>query len=139
MKNGRYTEVQATAGRDAGIVARTPDLFDSAPVPLGSWPSASALEGRFLARLLRGAELTAADWLGAARSMRLAAEVLELRDLGWAVQSKRETVRTADRGRLAHVARYWLEPRQCEAAAASERGRYFLAAVDAAEGRRAAR
>lgn len=54
MKNGRSTEVKATAGRDAGIVARTPDLFDDAPVPLGTWPSASALEGRFLARLLRG-------------------------------------------------------------------------------------
>lgn len=30
MKNGRCTEVTATAGRDAGIVARTPDLFDAA-------------------------------------------------------------------------------------------------------------
>lgn len=138
MKNGRSTEVKATAGRDAGIVAQTPDMFDDAPVPLGIWPSASALEGRFLARLLRGGELTAADWLGDARSMRLAAEVQELRDLGWVVQSKRETVRTADRGRLAHVARYWLEPNQRDAAAASERGWRFLAAVDAAEGRRGA-
>lgn len=139
MKNGRSTEVKATAGRDAGIVARTPDLFDDAPVPLGTWPSLDALEGRFLARLLRGDECTAADWLDDARSMRLAAEVHELRDLGWAVESRRETVRTADRGRLAHVARYWLEPHQRDAAAASERGRRFLAAVDAAEGRRADR
>ncbi len=135
MKNGRITEVNATAGGDAGIVARTGDLFDDAPVPLGEWPSAAALEGRFLARLLRGGELTAADWLGDAHSMRLAAEVQELRELGWAVQSRRLTVRTRDRGRLAHVARYSLEPHQCKAAAQSERGRRFVAAVDAAEGK----
>lgn len=135
MKDGRNTEVQAAAGGDAGIVARTGDLFDDAPVPLGDWPSASALEGRFLARLLHGGELTAGDWLRDACSMRLAAEVVELRGLGWAVQARRETVRTADRGRRAVVARYWLEPRQRQAAVASERGWRFVAAVDAAEGR----
>lgn len=138
MKNGRPTKVQATAETRPAVVASTGDPFGHAPVPLGTWPSVSALEGRFLARLLRGAELTAADWLGDARSMRLAAEVNELRDLGWAVKRRLETVRTADRGRLARVARYWLETHQREAAAASERGRRFLATVDATEGRRAA-
>lgn len=139
MKNGRSTEVNATAGRDAGIVAWTPDLFDDAPVPLGDWPTASTLEGRFLARLMRGARMTAADWLSVARSMRLPAEACELKELGWSIQRRLETVRTTDRGRLARVARYWLEPRQREAAAASERGQRFLAAVDAAEGRGGAR
>lgn len=137
MKNGRPTEVKATAETRTGIVASTPDLFDDAPVPLGIWPSASALEGRFLARLLRGAKLTAADWLGDARSMRLAAEVRELREAGWAVQDRREKVRTADRGRVARVARYWLDERQRKTAIAGEQGRHFLAAVDAAEGRAA--
>jgi len=138
MKNGRAAEANATAGGDAGIVAWTPDLFDDAPVPLGDWPSAAALEGRFLARLLRGGELSAGDWLRHACSMRLAAEVGELRALGWAVQSRRETVRTADRGRPAVIARYCLEQHQRKAAIASERGERFIAAVDAAEGRRAA-
>lgn len=139
MKNGRSTTVKATAGRDAGIVARTGDLFDAEPVPLGIWPSAAALEGRFLGRLLLGATMTAGDWLKCAHSMRLAAEVEELRGAGWLVQSKLEEVRTRDRGRPARIARYWLDERQRKAAAETERGRHFLAAVDVAEGRRAAR
>lgn len=62
MKSGRSTEVNATAGTRTPIVASTPDLFDFAPVPLGYWPSGSSLEGRFLDRLLKGAEMTAGDW-----------------------------------------------------------------------------
>lgn len=134
MKSARPPEGKTSAPRH-GDFNPTRDLFDNAPVPLGIWPSAASLEGRFLARLLRGGELTAADWLGDAHSMRLSAEVLELRELGWAVLSERLTVRTRDRGRLAHVARYALEPHQCAAAAQSERGRHFLAAVDATERR----
>jgi hypothetical protein len=135
MKNGRTTEVSATAGRDAGIVARTPDLFDDAPVPLGAWPRPATLEGRFLSRMLRGAESTAGDWLRDARSMRLAAEVHELRAAGWDVRTKLETVTTRDRGRRATVARYSLPEVQRMAALASETAAHFLAAVDAAEGR----
>lgn len=133
MKSGRITEVNATAGRDAGIVARTRELFEDAPVPLGAWPSAASLEGRFLARLLRGSEPTAKDWLADAKSMRLAAEVHELRALGWSVHTTLETVETSDRGRRATIARYSLPPVQREAAMRGETASHFLAAVDAAE------
>lgn len=140
MKNGRPTEVNATAELDSGIVAHptlTADLFDDAPVPLGDWPNPETLEGRFLARLIPGGEMTSGDWLRDAHSMRLAAEVKQLRDLGWSVRAKLIDVRTNDRGRHARVARYSLDPRQAKAAAASERGQRYLAAVDAAEGRNA--
>lgn len=135
MKSSRSIEVQATAGRDAGIVALQAELFDSTDVPLGKWPAAHSLEGRFLSRLLRGRELTAGDWLGDARSMRLAAEVHELRELGWRVATTLKTVTTRDRGRKARIGLYSLDERQRAAAAASERGRRFIAAVDATEGR----
>ena len=137
MRSGRSTEVNATAGRNAGIVARhTPDLFEDGAAFLGVWPNPFVLEGRLLARLLRGEAITSGDWLRDVQSMRLAAEVKQLRDLGWLVQSRLETVRTADRGRPARIARNWLDERQRKAVTASEHGRRFVAAVDATESRR---
>jgi hypothetical protein len=135
MKTAAPQSGDATAGRDAGIVARTPDLFDDASVPLGAWPRPATLEGRFLSRMLRGAESTAGDWLKAAKSMRLAAEIHELRAAGWDVRTKLETVVTGDRGRRAVVARYSLPEPQRTAALATETAAHFLAAVDVAEGR----
>ena len=139
MKNGRSTGVNATAGRDAGFVAQyTPDLFEEPPTILGIWPGTDTLEGRFLARLLHGAEMTHRDWLNDAKSMRLAAEVKQLRDLGWLVRTRLETVTTADCGRPARIAHYWLESRQRESAVNSEQGRLFIEAVAAFEARRVA-
>lgn len=139
MKSGRSTEVNATAGRDAASFAHyTPDLFDDSPTPLGFWPDPDVLEGRLLVRLMRGESITSGDWLRDVKSMRLAAEVKQLRDLGWQVRSRLETVTTADRGRKARIARYWLESGQREAAVSSEHGRLFIEAVVAFEARRVA-
>lgn len=139
MKSGRSTEVNATAGRDAGSVAHyTPDLFEDSPTPLGFWPDPYVLEGRLLVRLMRGESITSGDWLRDVKSMRLAAEVKQLRDLGWQVHSRLETVTTADRGRKARIARYWLDFSQRESAVNSEQGRLFIDAVVAFEARRAA-
>lgn len=111
------------------IFARTADLFDACEVPLGVWPSPETLEGRFLARLMRGGEITSRDWLADVHSMRLATEAHQLRELGWSVLSRLVPVTTADRGRQARVASYRLDERQREAAAESVQGRAFLAAV----------
>jgi len=115
------------------IFARTADLFDHSEIPLGAWPKPESLEGRFLARLMRGGEITSRDWLAAVHSMRLATEAHDLRELGWSVKTKRVTVTTADRGRVANIGSYRLNERQRVAAVESDQGREFLAAVALAE------
>lgn len=122
---------RATAGEKqrSAIFARTADLFDHSEVPLGAWPNPESLEGRFLARLMRGGEITSRDWLLDVHSMRLATEAHQLRGLGWSVKTKRVTVTTADRGRAANIAAYSLNESQRKAAAESVQGRAFLAVV----------
>lgn len=126
----------ARGENSTSIFARTADLFDTAEAQIGFWPTPESLEGRFLARLLAGAEISSRDWLLAAHSMRLATEAYQLRGLGWRVNTRRETVPTADRGRTASVGYYSLDERQREAAAKSDAGQRFVAAVAAFEGRR---
>lgn len=133
MTSGRATEVNATAETGTPIVAHTLDLFESLPVLVGRWPAHHSLEGRFLARILNGEKLTAGDWLRAVHSMRLSAEVDELGKLGWTVRRKLEAKVTRDRGRRAHVARYWLDERQRDAAIRTDRAALFIDAVEAFE------
>ena len=115
------------------IFARTADLFDHSEIPLGAWPKPESLEGRFLARLMRGEEMTSGDWLRDVHSMRLATEAHELRELGWSVKTRLVPVTTADRGRRATVASYSLDERQRATAVESDQGREFLRAVALAE------
>lgn len=96
----------------------------------------TALPARLLARLIRGAELTSADWLREAHASRLAATVHTLRRAGWIVIGERVTVPTCDGGRMASVARYSLDPDQRAAATWSHEVDEFLAAVDAFEASR---
>lgn len=117
------------------ILARNLDLFDSSGVPLGGWPNPETLEARFLVRLLRGGEITSRDWLTDVHSMRLATEAHQLRMLGWSVRTRRVTVQTADRGRLANIGSYRLDQAQREAALESLQGRAFVAAVSEIERR----
>ncbi len=121
MKNGRTPIAQnATADQTPAIVP-------------GTYPGAHTLEGRALSRLLIGDSLTHGKWLGEARSMRLAAEILELRQLGWLISTSFVTVptrdRTADGIRPARIGVYTLDLEQWRQVRFTPEARAFRKAV----------
>ena len=127
--------MKTTAGIDAAIVSQTLELFDTERTAPGAWPNPEALEGRLLARLLRGDRVTSGEWWRVVHASRLAASVHKLRRTGWSVRTDTREVATLDGGRRAHIAVYSLGRDQLAAAVASQDGRQFIGAVDAAEGR----
>ncbi|MFM1988271.1 MAG: hypothetical protein RJA99_1228 [Pseudomonadota bacterium] len=141
MKDGRTPETQSTAAK-LSTSHSTFELFpddDNAPTAL--WPKPGVMEGRLLARLLRGEHLTGRDWSGAVHGTRLPAEVWTLKQTGWIVHRVLLTVQTGDRTsngvRKARIARYWLDTVQCRRMMADPRAEPFLREVDFFE-RRAA-
>lgn len=85
-------------------------------------PRIDTLKARVLARLLRGDSLTHRAFDGEARTYRLAAPVLELRQDGWPISTTWETADTRDPcGRVARYGVYDLPAETIQAAGAEGR------------------
>jgi hypothetical protein len=134
MKDGRPPENQSAAANISNSHL-TLELFPSDDdAPTACWPKPDVMQGRLLARLLRGDEVTAHDWLRDVRGMRLADAVWDLKQAGWLVRRVLLNVRTADRTaegvRMARIARYWLDPVQRRRMTREPRAASFLREVD---------